>query len=606
MAWWEWCQEKYNNTKKIITDTTNQIKNTAEYVWSYRTYVMPYFNFTQFWEGWSRVMNPNIVPAFLNSPKTRGVTYRTFAANILYYAAAAFVYEASVKPQVQETSFETPVKLLAAWYFWRLAARLFLVENPIYNANMAKAAAEENPHKELFPGCACSRSKLGQVDVIKGNLAGGFYYYSHVKAAELMGTIIPYANIPYLAEAYGQTLMEVNLGEMCTKHRYEVLSKNNWYAFGFGLSMIAVIRIISLLTWSLIELIKARLFVNPSETNMRHIDFAITAIVFQYYILLSQLIDKPYPGKEPGPDIFYFARSTMESLMQYAGGKISEMLKKPGEDVDFQKIVDSMNNSWLVWAAKWFTLYPAYHSREGFAHTKEVQQFFDLHGDGIQNFLAWLIKTRKKSKAKRFAFISKYIPNFIISQQALGVIRSLVEEKMDGVFETINDFITTARIKVTINDAAALRRAAGEPSYFAQAYQRFNDFFYPPALLASPPLPALPAPPDLTKPLFIPLSMQDPNLKSNAEVIPSHCDPIDLPMNPGSQAKLEAKIDDEKSKELNKWMLVEPKPDVTLVSMFNLYTSKRKTKKSRVVDLETENLDEWQDMQSKKTLRVTN
>src|SRR5207248_9893321 len=86
--------------------------------------------------------------------------------------------------------------------------------------------------------------------------------------------------------------------------------------------------------------------------------------------------------------------------------------------------------------------------------------FLDLRGDDIQSVLDWFIKVRKEPQTKRLAYVMPYIPNFIISKEIKAVVKLLVQDKLNGTLESVNNFITTARLKIKIHDLKALQDIA--------------------------------------------------------------------------------------------------------------------------------------------------
>lgn len=456
---WSWYQEKVNSLKQTATETFDQSKTIAQFIYDYSPPINDLFDFSQYWSGFTRSTHPDVVPAFFTMPKTVRIFSQSFAANLIWYAGSAFVFEAMIKPAFEETPLERTTKIIAVWYFWRLSWRMCFL-NAANNGSLSKAAYLEANNKVHDKACECGKDST---DIIKGNLASGFYYFGNTLAAKFVGMFIPYGEEIMLAQLYGLALLEYLLNQ-CTKHRNETLAKNNQFALGLGTALIIIYKVSSWLTLFLLEKVRAQFFNDPGEIETKYINDALFALVFQYFIAIVFLIDKPLPGVKAGKDIFYPARLVTEFFLKEGFDRIVGLLKKEPSQFVLQPLVDAVNKYPPLQLAKSFALYKDYQSLESFVKTKEVQMFLDLRGDDIQNVLDWFIEVRKKPITKRLAFVSPYIPDFLLGREMKDIIKFLVEKKLDGVLENINNFITTARLKITIKDRAALQRIAADKS----------------------------------------------------------------------------------------------------------------------------------------------
>ena len=396
------------------------MKSAANYVYSsIPTGKKSYDTFLQFWEGFSRVFDPANLPSIIKSKETRRVLKEGVSANLLLMGMVLF-YETAVKramhallPNMEDSYAETAVDTLAWWYFVRTSVRLF-TDNIIYNRCASKAAATENPNEEKLKLHICEKTHARQA-----NLTSPFFYAGNILTVKFISSVLPYGkylSMPLYALAIGESVMEENLSTLCAEHRNEVLKKNNPYSFGLGLSFLATLGLCSTLVS------------RASGVNSAFVYNALFCALFQYYIVLARLINKPLPGDTLGTDYFYYGRMVVGAVIKQVSDFVATVLRAPGEDIDWMQVKDKVLAFPPVNLSTKLLLGDDFRSLDKFIRRGPEQLFLDFYGDDIQDFLKWAINLRKGT-------LIYYVPNIFLSESTRMVLSILLSDKLNGWLE---------------------------------------------------------------------------------------------------------------------------------------------------------------------------
>lgn len=450
--------ETISNAQQYVYDSYTQIQLAADFIYTNSPSPYQFVNFTQLWEGLSTICDPSLLPKMWKSPKTLSVLWQSFTETV-YFGSMIVIYECGMKPALRTIPFyedsyaETALIWTTNIYFLRKSWRIY-VDTVIRNAALMKAATEENPFKHV--PCICGEDSIA---VTRGNIESLFYYGGKIGTAKIAAKFIPIVGDLILIQALGECFLEYPLDKMCTQHRFEEIAKNNWRAFGMGLSFFLLQQFFT----NSLEY-GAKSFTGflgyDADIKNSYLNDAIFGLLFQYFIMLSLYIDKPYSGKEAGVEFFFDGRGLVERRMKQGTDWILKNLKNSSAQNLILPVYQAINTFTLThWIKKLF-LEEDYRSLSKFVKTKAMIKFLELRGDEIHQFLEWLIYVRKIPLAKRLAFVWNYVPSFLLSKEVKKVINLILQKRLDGLIEMVRDFIDIARIQIHIIDPQALQRIA--------------------------------------------------------------------------------------------------------------------------------------------------
>ena len=435
--------------KMYAVSTATQINTAAHQIYKYSPTIFTFDNFNQFWQGYAVALNPEVVPAVVGGKKTQQVVAHSLYSNLIWCMGSALTYEAmkyvwrSNMPYMENSYPEFGLDCVAAWYFACLSLRM-VIDNNSYNVCLPKTLEVEHPHPKPRPRC-----EDGIVPITRGNALSAVYYVSNLILVEILRCVLkewaPLLEKPItlllLIMAYGQCFAEYLLTNMCTDHRYKELAKNNLFAFGLGLAF---------LLWNYIPKLMLRWFAGFENP---YVEKALFYLLFQYFMLATMLFDKDLPGKTLGKDIFFHGRLVTESLLKQYSELIAIKLQEPGNSVDWQSILEFLDNFQPLQITKQLLLYKDQQTFKRFLQSSSIQLFFNVHGDDIQNGLKWVIDVRQMEIAKRAIYVMNYImPRILMPPPVVKGLRFVVRKKMDGVLEGVFRVIEEARINIRVHD----------------------------------------------------------------------------------------------------------------------------------------------------------
>ncbi|RDI48676.1 hypothetical protein [Aquicella lusitana] len=284
-------------------------------------------NLIQTWEGTSRFMDPANLTFFYRSADTRKAFYQGLWINLVllgpvlgYEIFKYYFCEKVYDPEkAAEESYLGYTAYLAA------AAANFVVttcvilpqwgkmsaNDIINNASLAKTISKEhaNPNNTH---CGCEDAAI-----LFAGLASPTLYAIDMTAIFIASQMVPYGlgfYLMYLPRILidGRALVEMTLTNKCTKHRQEVLAKNNAYSFGMGA---AYQLSLDFIYWCIGY--KSKFIYDP-----------LSYIWFQAFILISLLSDKPLPGKKAGKDFLYFLHMALSSASNFFSSHLLSYLRK--------------------------------------------------------------------------------------------------------------------------------------------------------------------------------------------------------------------------------------------------------------------------------------
>lgn len=455
--WVTYTSKTIKYTYHYCSDSYNQAKTAVKFVYKNSPSPYVFINFNQLWEGVSIILERSVVPKLFYSPKTLTVLWQGFYANTRYYIGPVVLYECVARPALQAIPFfeastlETVMALSASFYFMRRYWRIS-IDTMIRNATLTKVATEESQLNHV--ACYCGP---GSAAVIRGNIESFFYYFAKIFSAKLAADYFPIIGNLVLMQALGECFLEYTLDLMCTQHRFEEISKYNWRAFGIGAAFVGLTKLYSLGIQYFYNAYFNFLNLTPI-TKSSHIDNAIFIMLFQYFIVLSLYVERPYHNNEKGIEFFFDGRGVIERRIKQGTKFILKQLKNTKAQNFIMPIFNGINAFPPTTLLKMFLLEKQYRSLDQAKKTEAVELLLKFRGDEIEDFLKWLIWLRGIPLAKRLAFVFEFVPSFFMASDVKKVIEAILQDRLDGIIEALSDFIIVARIKIKIHDEEALKR----------------------------------------------------------------------------------------------------------------------------------------------------
>lgn len=441
--------EKIKNTfsqlRKGIYETAEQGKAFAQTVYQSK-YVcdLTYQYLLQGWQGFSRMIDPNIGTAFIRSTNIRQILRQSLPNNIIWYMGPVLFYEV-VSQRVFGEENEYWRQMLVSSMFSIYFLRLYLhknIDNFAYNLCITEATLNDNPlviHDKI---CDCR-----QTAKIRANLASGFYFLANAKTVEVIAFFLGKpVGLFFRTLLYGQSLMEYKLSAigMCTKHRYEVLAKNNAYAVGMGLSLILPLELSYFVLDMLFQYTLGVKIDQPLiilwwlKISGSLIYDAVFCALYQHYIMVALLIDKPLPGETVGWDFFYYSRLVMELTMRQTWDAIYPILNQPEIKTNACNYWEKLINFPPARLMRDFMVEGYFSSFDDFMQRPAIKLYFDFHGKKFQQIIEWIMEQRSNNYMKSVANLSGYVPNFLVSPSEKKMLGFLFEDKLENILTKLN------------------------------------------------------------------------------------------------------------------------------------------------------------------------
>lgn len=382
--------------------------------------------FAQFWQGFSRVIDPDIVPVLARSKNTRAVLAQSVVTNLALYAGIVLFYEAGIRnvcryvvPAIENSWPEYGMDLLVRTSFVALEGR-FLVDNAMLYAGIQQAGRLDNPESGV--GCECETTAK-----IQSRLASMVYYAGNTAAVTGIEYLMPISRVPFRSVLYGRYIVEQGVGSrMCTNHRNDILNRNNPYTIGMGLSF--------LMTLSLANAVVR----NGLGVDSRYVSDAIFSLLFQYYLMLSFSNKKPLPGRAEGMDVALPGRVATRAVIRTTVDLVTPMFAGPGGAIDWKTIERTLNYYPVVMLQR--ILFGAdLSSRELFLQKPIPTLMMRLYEGSMQNTLDNL--TRWRDNVSRYNLFIDWIPDNYVPGYKKKVVHFASDPKFFAYLNQVRELI---------------------------------------------------------------------------------------------------------------------------------------------------------------------
>ena len=396
------------------------------------------------WQGFSRVIDPANVSKLLKRPETRSVLYYAISANLWYFSMAMF-YEKTVRgslryiPGMEESYPEAVLDAAAYTYLFTQAVKM-MIDNSFYNTAVAKVSGQEEGPCDHFKPCSCNIGKQ-----LKGMLGSSFYLMTDQLAINcftnsLPSTLVVPVKTGLTALRFGQVFLEYKLASkgMCTEHRYQLLTQNNQYAFGFGLSYLTLCNTIA---WYL----KREFGVSNA-----FIDDAIFSGIFPLYIFLSQTIDAPLPGKKPGFDVFKFSRYATSYTLSNSTRWLGQYVSNPKNEKMIRDIKEALINfppfQLFCFALTSEAKVIAIEEKiADLCQRDAILLYLDYSKEDIKDLIAYIRSMRESYIYNAASTASDYVP--FLAKDQKKVLDILLDDRVKEVLNSVESVLSHIDVK---------------------------------------------------------------------------------------------------------------------------------------------------------------
>lgn len=418
----------YSGTKFII-------ESPAVQAWAHTTLV-------ETLQGVASTCNPYNVIKVLNRPGTRHVLIEASKANLKFFGEA-FLYEGSkigIKYFFGGHPISEAILDTCAYSYLTNRAMQTFFDNAFNNSSVAKMAAKEEPPSDDYQSCPCGTGKH-----VKGILASPFYLYLDLKLLEEMQEYAKwrFGGLGYplrlplkylMALRMGHGILEYKLGSqnMCTLHRYDVLVKNNNYAFGMGLSYYANCQF---WIWLLSQIGIESYFTSS----------AIYATTFPFFILAAEMIDEPLPGQTPGFDFFFGNRYTIGNTFSSLTRSLESKLNQP----EIQEMILKLKGLVEKFPPYQGLLFLLYGDQVQSDYIETIKQFLDRPSvelylksnlDDLRDLVKYITGVRQ-SFAYNLVYYTQNVTGWLFSPESIKSLNMAFDNKVTIALQNIEELL---------------------------------------------------------------------------------------------------------------------------------------------------------------------
>ena len=261
----------------------------------------------QFLDGFRSIFNPKITREIFNSPSLGKIFLESSRLNLTYLLF---------------------VVILRHWVFLPIILSIFFrrfINNTLVNFSLIKVGSNENPFSQTYKSCGCDAGAL-----LQASLASLAIFIANTVVVNIISYLPLFKLITWLGLSlvYGQSLLEIKLSSagMCTRHRSEVLIKNNGYSIGIGLALFWIINLCSSLIY------------NFTGTQGFFVNDAIFSLIYPYFIMVILIREKPFPSDCPSIDFFDYNRKTIPPMIKSTLKFWARLIKSTAEGTNWPAI----------------------------------------------------------------------------------------------------------------------------------------------------------------------------------------------------------------------------------------------------------------------------
>jgi hypothetical protein len=463
-----WFSSAASTIASTLKSTYTFARDTIVAVATYPSFTAYANNFgVQFWEGFTRVADPNNLTKIVSAPRTQSTMFESFKSNVICYFSLAMLLDVTknailVRVVSGEDTWADSAITLTMNSFVMVGMTTIMIhryyDNTLLTMALAKQVSEEVPLSPHYKSCACDSGALIKAGVVSPiNLTGKVLSIWAASWVPVVRYITPFA----YTYAYGESLAEYPhaAAGSCTEHRAQQLAKENGYAFGLGASMYFVGEV------------TAFLLTHFTGANSIFISNAIYSVIYPYYVTAVLLRDRPLPNSVRGVDFYYYHRYLTDHMVTTIGGQILPMLQSRDKTIDWNLMLKRIVNAPLSLVVRHilsYDLYGDWSSPHAFVLSPVNKLFFDEYYGMIINEINKIIDLREKPIQERslkdiptaiLAPVIPVLPNrltrFVMSDSYKKLVKIILADWMEDplkaskrFFEQIHHIQINANVKI--------------------------------------------------------------------------------------------------------------------------------------------------------------
>lgn len=429
-------------------------------------------------EGMSLSAMAALPKAMLRYPEAQDPIWSALWKGAVSYAIPAVLYRAGLRPvlmsAVEGTYAQYPfyfADAVANLYFVRAGANLTL-DMIFYGLAIAKTATPQpeelkHDHDSLVP-CpeicgalvnqqASFMAKINGIAALKAirltdYTVSTFFLTFEQPIVPIVGTFVTF---PFKRLIEGRLLVGNKLAAvgMCADHREDILSANNGYCFGKGLSYYLTLQLLNCLT-----ICSMRYLISLTGTTVPYysdyfVEDALEYLVWLSFTVAETQVNNALPGKERGVEIFYRPTQAVSAAITFLIDKITGAFKPlVTENASAKKAKtkqDEVDFTWTAPIVNFFQSMPVQMlltlvnsdllSLDKFLKRRSVEKFANAYSKTLHENIDWF-KGLRKGRVPRFV-LEKLVPEALVSSSSKQIVLTLRKKRWDAPVGYIEKFI---------------------------------------------------------------------------------------------------------------------------------------------------------------------
>ncbi|OGT61701.1 MAG: hypothetical protein A3E85_02010 [Gammaproteobacteria bacterium RIFCSPHIGHO2_12_FULL_45_12] len=349
-------------------------------------------------------------------------------------------------PYLSAARLDEVLEAIIDLYVMNQSLRYIWVDGAAYGMTLYHVTGREKPVNEHMQGCDCRGNKTAGAGIVStiyyqvnlgvlAMLSSAFGLLFNTQTGRrlplMMSKSVGAALFVSRALVYGRGLLEYPLADagICLEHQQETLNKNYSFSLGLGLSFLGLV-------WFM-ETVMRQL--TRSSSSLLY--DAIFAFMFQYFIVMVMLINKPLPGKFKGPDVFAPTRAVVDKGLEVGLHAVLLRLARPEYRTGWRERIDFVTTLPPVrWLGSVF-LRDDLNSLSKIVRRPAVSVVFELHAKKIQAILEW-VKWVQELKYVDFAqSVLYWLPYAFVSEKVRNQLKLVLNANTKRLVKSANDFM---------------------------------------------------------------------------------------------------------------------------------------------------------------------
>lgn len=382
----------------------------------------------------------------------------TISNDLLYYFSQALLLKKGIDlargyaPGYESSAIDLAMSTTAFLYLLHRRIQIFTAkttDNLYHNKVIATITNKER--EKHFKSCGDE-----PISFIQASVSSPIHYIGRGANVWLLHHLpgTEYLAMFYEMLHYGQSLIEYPISAVgnCTKHKTQLLVKNNAYCLGFGAAF--------LLTQSLTN------YAIATTTGVRtsFTEDAVYYCLFSYFLIGAYTINHPLPGKGgTSIDFFYLSRVLSEKVTQSLRDRITAQLPERDINTNLVQTIKEMNESDYVKTLENLFFNNHIASLEEINKLPSLKKYLDLCEEGIRSFICHVNAIRLTPYLGHVPLATNYVlpivPQFVLNK--VQILKIIFDENTGPIFNALGNCMVHSRLEKLAekNSASVLSEA---------------------------------------------------------------------------------------------------------------------------------------------------